>query len=60
MAKRLKFMEEPELDPSLVECPYCGGCERLGIHHHQERLYICHACKKTFSETKGTVFENLH
>ena len=60
MARPLKFITEPELEPSLVQCPYCGGCERLGIHNRQERLYICHACRKTFSETKGTVFENLH
>lgn len=60
MARRLKFMAEPELNPSLVQCPYCEGRERLGIHSQKERLYRCHACRKTFSEKKGTVFENLH
>ena len=60
MARTIKFMEEPEMNPEFVRCPHCEGCERLGIHNRKERLYICHACKKTFSETKGTVFENLH
>lgn len=60
MARTLKFMSEPELDASLVECPRCGESERLGVHNRKERLYMCHACKKAFSETKGTVFENLH
>ena len=59
MARTLKFMEEPEMNPGYVNCPYGEGCERIGIHNRKERLYKCHECNKTFSETKGTVFENL-
>ena len=60
MARTIKFMATPELDAAYAQCPYCGQSARVGIHSHQERRYICHGCEKTFSETKGTVFENLH
>ena len=42
-----------------MDCPHCGGGERIGIHSHSERRFICHACGKTFSETKGTPLFNL-
>ena len=60
MARKLKFMDEPEMEPGLVKCPYCERQDRIGVHNRTEKLYICHACKKTFSETQGTVYENLH
>ena len=60
MARALKFMEEPAMNPAYVKCPYCAKNERVGVHSHKERRYICHGCEQTFSETKGTVFENLH
>lgn len=56
----LKFMEQQPLDPKLMTCPSCGEEERIGVHSHQERRCICHACTRTFAETKGTVFFNLH
>lgn len=56
----LKFMEQAALNPELVICPKCGEEERIGIHSHQEGRYICHACKGTFAETKGTAFYGLH
>lgn len=56
----LKFMEESPLDPNLVRCPNCGEEERIGIHHKAERLFMCHACNKAFSENKGSVFAGLH
>jgi transposase-like protein len=56
----LKFMEQQPLDPKLMTCPDCGEEERIGVHSHQERRCICHACRVTFAETKGTVFFNLH
>ncbi len=56
----LKFMEQQPLDPKLMTCPHCDENERIGVHSHQERRYMCHACGKTFAETKGTVFFNLH
>jgi len=55
----LKFMEQQALDPQVMTCPHCGEEERLGVHSHQERRCICHACHQTFAETKGTVFYNL-
>jgi transposase-like protein len=47
--------------PELVVCPtaHCGTSERIGIHSHQERRYICHACGKTFAETQGTPLYGL-
>lgn len=56
----LKFMEQPPLDPKLMTCPHCKEEERIGPHSHQERRLICHACGRTFSETKGTIFFGLH
>jgi transposase-like protein len=56
----LKFMEQPPLNPQLMTCPYCGETERLGVHVEAERRLICHACRRTFAETKGTVFSGLH
>ena len=55
----LKFMEEMVLDPKLFSCPLCGEEKRIGVHSRVERLLKCHGCGKCFSETKGTVFENL-
>ena len=55
----LKFMEQPSLNPELVTCPHCGEADRIGVHSHKERRYICHSCKKTFSETKGTPLYRL-
>jgi transposase-like protein len=59
MAK-LKFMEEPAMDASLMICPHCGERDRIGIHQETERRYRCHKCKKTFAETQGTVFAGIH
>jgi len=55
----MKFMETPQLRPELMDCPHCGSGERIGIHSHSERRFICHGCGKTFSETKGTPLFNL-
>ena len=56
----LKFMEQQPLDPTLMTCPHCEEDERIGVHSHQERRCKCHACTKTFAETKGTLFFGLH
>jgi transposase-like protein len=56
----LKFMEQMPLKPEWMTCPECGEEKRIGIHSHQERRYICHACKATFAETKGTLLYGLH
>lgn len=57
---KLKFMEQHPFDPKLMICPTCNEEERIGIHSHQERRCICHACGVTFAETKGTIFYGLH
>ena len=52
----------PPMRPELIVCPNsaCGASDRIGIHSHQERRYICHTCARTFSETKGTLLYGLH
>lgn len=47
--------------PEQVVCPYseCGANGRIGIHSHKERRYICHACKRTFADTTGTLLHRL-
>ncbi len=57
---QLKFMNQPPLDPQLMTCPHCGESSRIGVHVEQERRLICHACRRTFTETKGTAFFGLH
>ena len=56
----LKFMKQQPLDPALMTCPHCGEENRIGVHSHKERRLMCHACKTSFAETKGTIFFNLH
>ncbi len=47
--------------PEVVVCPKatCGASGRIGVHSHQERRYICHACGTTFAETLGTPLYRL-
>ena len=42
--------------PELAVCPNpsCGANDRIGIHSHKERRFICHTCHKTFAETRAT------
>lgn len=58
--EKLAFMSEHELRADLLVCPNCGEEKRIGVHVHKRRRLICHACKKTFSETKGTALYGLH
>src|SRR6266581_4161316 len=58
--------EEHSMDPTTVFCPnrHCPargqtGMGNIGIHSQKEQRFICHACHKTFSATKGTVFYRL-
>lgn len=57
---QLKFMEQTPLNPRLMSCPNCQEGKRIGIHSHEERRYVCHECRRTFSESKGTIFYGLH
>jgi transposase-like protein len=54
------------MDPTTVFCPnpHCHargqtGQGNIGIHSQKEQRFICHACHKTFSARKGTVFDRL-
>ena len=54
------------MDPTTVFCPNenCParghiGKGNIGIHSRKEQRFICHACDKTFSATKSTVFYRL-
>ncbi len=58
----MKMDFHPPMRPDMIACPNpaCGEQDRIGGHLHQERRYICHACKKTFAETVGTPCYGLH
>ena len=54
------------MDPTTTLCPNRNcpargqtGRGNIGIHSQKEQRFICHACHKTFSATKGTVFYRL-
>src|SRR6267143_5224359 len=54
------------MDPTTTFCPNLAcpargqtGQGNIGIHAQKEQRFICHACHKTFSATKGTVFYRL-
>jgi transposase-like protein len=54
------------MDPTTACCPHwhCharghSGQGTIGIHSRKEQRFICHACHKTFSATKGTAFYRL-
>src|SRR5512132_2574701 len=54
------------MDPRTTFCPnpHCPargqtGQGNIGIHSQKEQRFICHACHKTFSARKGTVFYRL-
>ena len=51
----------PPMRPELVVCPNseCGASGRIGVHSIKERRYMCHACRKTFAETSGTLLYGL-
>ena len=54
------------MDPTTTCCPHqhCPargqtGQGNIGIHSQKEQRFICHACHKTFSARRGTVFDRL-
>ena len=51
----------PPMRPEQVVCPNsaCSASTRIGVHSHKERRYICHACKRTFADTTGTLLYRL-
>ena len=40
------------------DCPARGkvGRGNIGVHSRKQQRYICHECKQTFTQSKGTVF----
>ena len=54
------------MDPTTTFCPNLAcpargqtGQGNIGIHSRKDQRFLCHACHKTFSATKGTVFYRL-
>jgi transposase-like protein len=54
------------MDPTTVFCPNLAcpargqtGQGNIGIHSRKDKRFLCTACKKTFSTTKGTVLYRL-
>ena len=54
------------MDPQQIFChnPACPargkvGRGNIGVHSRKHQRYICHECKRTFTQSKGTVFYRL-
>ena len=54
------------MDPQQIFChtPACPargkvGRGNIGVHSRKQNRYICHECKRTFTQSKGTVFYRL-
>lgn len=54
------------MNPTTVFCPNFAchargqiGQGNIGVHSQKEQRFLCKACQKTFSATKGTVFYRL-
>ncbi len=49
----------PLIRSHVIVRPFCEDRNRIGVHSHQQRRYIYHACNKTSTETAGTPFYGL-
>ena len=54
------------MNPQEIFCPNIDcharghiGKGNISIHSQAEKRYLCHECKKTFTDTKGTIFYRL-
>src|SRR3989441_7352128 len=54
------------MDPATTFCPRLAcpargqpGKGNIGIHSRKDKRFLCTACHKTFSATKGTAFYRL-
>src|SRR6266581_846331 len=61
-----RHSEETSMDPARTFCPNMAcpargqtGQGNIGIHSCKDKRFICTACRKTFSATKGTAFYRL-
>lgn len=52
-----EYLEQMRWSNGIV-CPKCGNEERAKRLNGKTHGYKCYACRKTFSVTKGTIFEN--
>ena len=55
------------MDPTTTFCPNLAcpargqiGQGNIGMHSRKDRRFLCTACRKTFSASKGTAFYRLH
>ena len=64
-----EMLEKMRWGKSGVACPHCGGCDPYTItpkgtsdkkRTTRKGLYKCRACRKQFTVTVGTVFEDSH
>ena len=57
----MQTLTQLPMRPELAVCPNlaCGASDRIGVHSVTERRYKCHACGKTFAETRGTPLYGL-
>src|SRR5256714_6716343 len=58
--------EDRRMDPATTFCPNLAcpargqtGQGNIGIHSCKDKRFLCTACHKTFSATKGTAFYRL-
>src|SRR6266436_5064769 len=61
-----RYSEDTSMDPTTTFCPNLAcpargqtGQGNIGIHSCKDKRFICTACHKTFSATKGTAFYRL-
>lgn len=50
------------MNPQSQVCPECGAEGKnghIGVHSRQQERYRCKACKRTFSQTRGTALYQL-
>src|SRR5688500_8261097 len=65
--KAREYLEQLRWGKSGPVCPHCGGTERYALMRKatsqkpgRKGLYKCKACRKQFTVTVGTVFEDSH
>src|SRR6266705_3984800 len=61
-----RYSEDTSMDPTTTFCPNVAcpargqtGQGNIGIHSQKEQRFLCTACRKTFTTTKGTALYRL-
>ncbi len=54
-------MDPPQIFCHNPDCPASGkvGWGNIGVDSRKQQRYICHECKTTFTQSKGTPFYRL-